>query len=148
MKGCGATNNKGPSGISVGSGSVVTDCAATSNTSSAAASAGIRTDSGRTVIDCTSSSNTSSVVATPTTGMGFDLGGGSMIRGCVAYRNKGDGIRIADNGTARDNQCTSNGNYEGGVGTGAGIYAAGSDIRIEANNVTDNDRGGPLPLAI
>jgi parallel beta-helix repeat protein len=138
VKGCVANFNKGSSGISVGQNSIVVDCSALSNTSTLATSAGITTSTGCSVLNCTSANNASTAALTPTTGMGFGLGAGSMIRGCVAWANKGNGIRISASSIARDNQCDSNGN---GPGIGAGIQASSTDNRIEGNNVTNNDRG-------
>ena len=146
-RGCAATFNLGGFGILASQQTNLIDCLSSGNSSSAAISGGISAGSGSILINCTASNNTSSAVASATTGMGFTLGIGSMIRNCVASTNKGDGIRLTDNGTARDNQCDGNGSDLGGAGTGAGIYANGSDIRIEGNNVTDNDRGIQTVLA-
>jgi parallel beta-helix repeat protein len=74
---------------------------------------------------------------TPTTGMGFDIGGGSTIQGCTAGLNQGDGINILSDTVSRDNTCDSNGLG----GDGAGIHATSGANRIEGNNVVNNDRG-------
>jgi parallel beta-helix repeat protein len=112
-------------------------CAAFSNTSSSGESAGIKVGEGCTVVDSTSHSNISTAPSTSSTGMGFDLSLGSTIRGCTASNNEGNGIRLSSDCIAVQNLCDGNGNN----GDGAGIHAAGSDTRIEGNNVTDNDRG-------
>jgi parallel beta-helix repeat protein len=62
--------------------------------------------------------------------VGFELAEGSIIDGCTASGNRGSGISLLRDTVARDNTCDSNG--------AAGIYAAGTDNRIEGNNVTDN----------
>jgi parallel beta-helix repeat protein len=135
--GCTAAFNKQSAGITTSNGCSVIHCAAFSNTSSSGESAGIRVGEGCTVVDSTSHNNISSAPSTSSTGMGFDLGPGSTIRGCTASMNEGNGIRLSSDCIAVQNLCDSNGNN----GDGAGIHASSSDARIEGNNVTDNDRG-------
>jgi len=59
------------------------------------------------------------------------------VTGCTASFNNGDGIEVFSNCRVTDNTCAFNGNG----GNGAGIYATGSDNRIEGNNCTGADRG-------
>jgi len=135
---CSAHSNTTDYGINAGAGSSLTNCSAYNNTGTGAISAGIGTGVGCTISHCSANSNTSTA-STPTftTGMGFDLGSGNIIRGCTASSNKGDGINVGSDTVVRDNIADSNGN----TGNGAGIHATSSDNRIEDNNVTDNDRG-------
>ena len=140
---CTAINNTGLVGINVAAGSSLTNCSAGINTSAAASSAGIRTGTGCTITHCSARSNTSTATASPSTGMGFDVGESSTIQGCTALFNRGDGITLAHDSVARGNTCDSNGN----TGEGAGIHATGSDNRIEGNNVTENDRGIDVDVA-
>jgi parallel beta-helix repeat protein len=76
--------------------------------------------------------------------MGFDVGPTSNIEGCMATNNEGDGINLSNDTLARANTCSTNGTFGG---DGAGIHATSSDNRIEANNVTDNDRGIDVDVA-
>jgi len=78
------------------SGSTLTNCAASANTSSAGTSAGIRTGSGCTISRCAAYNNSSTAASSPTTGMGFSVPFGSTIENCTAFSNEGDGINIAD----------------------------------------------------
>jgi parallel beta-helix repeat protein len=71
--------------------------------------------------------------------VGIQVGDGSTVKKCTARRNSGDGILVSTN-------CVVSGNACQGTGTGdladtAGIRATGSGNRIEANHITDNDRG-------
>ncbi len=141
---CSVYSNTVTHGIWALAGSSLANCSAGQNTSSASSSAGIRTGSGCAITHCTASRNTSTAAtSTPTTGMGFDVGGNSTIQSCTASLNEGDGINVSADAVVRDNTCDSNGFN----GDGAGIHATSSDNRIEGNNVTDNDRGIDVVLA-
>lgn len=138
LSNCTAHNNTTTYGIFADTASTLINCTATANTSAASVSAGIGTNPGCTIVHCTSSINLSSAgTSTPTSGMGFDVGLGSTIQNCTARANRGDGIRINSDTAVSKNCCVSNGNG----GDGAGIHSISSDNRIEANHVTDNDRG-------
>jgi parallel beta-helix repeat protein len=134
---CTAYNNIAAYGISAGLGSSLTNCSASSNFSAASRSGGIETSSGCTITHCTAFFNFSTATATPTTGMGFDVGSGSTIQNCTANGNRGDGIRVPNLCFVRENTSTSNGSG----GDAAGIHSTGARNRIEGNNVTNNDRG-------
>jgi hypothetical protein len=136
---CTASNNTAIYGISANIGSVLINCTACNNNSSASTSAGFGASIGScTITHCSAYGNTSTAASTSTTGMGFYVTDRSMIQGCTANFNQGDGINIGSNTVVRDNNCYSNG-YS--TGDGAGIHATGSANRIEGNNVTANDRG-------
>lgn len=137
ITGCTASNNTTPRGIYLSDGSNASNCTAYKNTSTTGSSSGIEADSGCTVVGCASFDNTSTATASYATGTGFDIGSGSIIRGCTARNNRGDGIRVLSGGVVIDNVCTGNGNS----GDGAGIHATGIAARIEGNHVYNNDRG-------
>ena len=139
---CSATGNIGTFGISAGIGSSLANCSAQNNTSPETVSAGIVANQGSTVTGCTSRSNLSTAgTLSPTTGMGFFLGAGSTVQNCTAHSNKGDGINVPNGCLVRENHCEFNGLFAPPAGDGAGIHATGSDNRIEANNVSNSDRG-------
>jgi hypothetical protein len=82
----------------------------------------------------------SAVISSCTAGNNNDHGI-SVTRGrvsnCTAIENYGQGITTTNNSLIYGNVCATN----GFSGDGAGIYASGTENRIEANNVTANDRG-------
>ena len=140
LSNCVAYNNSVSSGILAEYGSSLTNCSALLNNSTAATSAGITTETACTVTSCTAASNfTVGATHTASTGMGFNLANGNLIQNCTAATNSGDGIRLSDDSVARDNNCYKNGNN--GTGDAAGIHSTAGKNRIEANNVTGNDRG-------
>jgi parallel beta-helix repeat protein len=104
------------------------------------ASYGIYVEQSSTVLSCTSASNTTRFGGTPTgvNGAGIFAGPDSRVQDCTVTGNKGDGIRVTSTATVSGNHCEGNG---ASTGSGAGIRAAGGDNRIEANNVSGNDRG-------
>jgi parallel beta-helix repeat protein len=118
---------------------------------------GIATGGRCTIVECTSTYNTSYGIYTTYNGAvaqacttsrngsdGIRLEGiGSTVRNCTCSLNNGHGIYIATSGLATGNNCRENG-Y--GVPICAGIYAYGANIRVEANNVTNNDYGIQVPL--
>jgi len=63
---------------------------------------------------------------------------GCTISDCTVTQNTGDGIEVNEDCRVVGNTCEENGRN---TGSGAGIYATGSDNRIEGNAVTDCDRG-------
>jgi len=117
---------------------------------------GIATGGRCTIVECTSTYNTGYGIYTMYNGAvaqacttsrngsdGIRLEGvGSTARNCTCSLNSGHGIYIATSGLATGNNCRENG-Y--GAPTGAGIYASGANIRLEANNVTNNDKGIQVP---
>jgi hypothetical protein len=142
---CSATFNTSTFGIFVGSGSSLINCASFNNSSSSTTSGGFQTGINCTVTHCSARNNGSTAGSfTGTTGIGFDLGGGSTIQGCLAGVNKGDGIRVLANSTARENTCDTNGVS---TGDGAGIHVTGGNNRIESNNAISNDRGYDVDAA-
>ena len=137
LSNCAAFQNTSQYGIYAARATLIA-CSAYGNTSSSATSAGIATDWGSTVSHCTATFNTSTAgSATTTTGIGFQLGSSSTIQNCTACLNKGDGIRLAGDDSARGNTSEQN----GVSGDGAGIHAVGSGSRIDDNLVGQNTRG-------
>ena len=133
---CSADDNDTDFGIFAESASTLHNCSAFRNTGGAAVSAGIGTGIASTISNCSSRNNDTSAIFSSTTGSGFNVGAGSSIQDCAAYSNRGAGICVNGESSARDNQSSGN-----GTGDGAGIYVTGSDNRIDSNNVTGNDRG-------
>ena len=135
---CSAYSNTCAIGIFADSGSALTHCTAFLNIGTTPTSSGIATANNSTITACTASANISNAATrTPTTGIGFDLGGGSTIQECTASSNRGDGIRLSSSSLARKNDSSSNGSS----GDGAGIHVRKSENRIEGNNVVGNSRG-------
>jgi parallel beta-helix repeat protein len=143
--GCSSRNNSSY-GVYVAQGSAVTDCCAFQNdddgfhdggtgcvftrcTAEFNAEAGINALNGAVIRECVALNNsTHGVLAGP----------GSEISNCSATSNTLDGIRASTGSTIRDNVCKGNG---AGAGDGAGITTLGSNVRIEGNNCSSNDRG-------
>jgi parallel beta-helix repeat protein len=121
--GCTAREN-GDDGIHLNSGGLVQGCTVEDNTDD-----GIATGTGCTITQCKSSSNG---------GDGIDATTTASISECLAYANTLNGIEFSSDSRVVGNTCDSNGV---GGGDGAGLHTTGSDSRVEANNVTDNDRG-------
>ncbi len=149
ITGCSAAFNGG-TGISTTSGGTITRCSAAGNTSN-----GIAAGSGSTITGCSAFDNTANGISTSggstITGCsaslnrarGISTANGSTIIGCLANRNSGNGIAVTTNCLVLANTCQANGN----IGDGAGIHATASDNRIEGNNCTDNDRGIDVDVA-
>lgn len=136
---CVASGNQVTAGIRAGNGSTIVDCTAYQNVSSASVSAGIYAQFKCQVQRCVANENTSSASpATSETGIGITAGAGSLVEDCAANDNRGDGISVGNDSTVRNNNCDGNGI---GTGNGAGVHALAQRVRIENNNVTDNDRG-------
>jgi len=135
---CSAYGNQSLAGISTGTGCTVTHCTATANTSAGVFSAGILTGASCLVVSCTATSNLNTN-GTPTTqtGAGIIVGTRCAVHGCSVSGNKGDGINAISDCIISDNAAAANGNG----GDGAGIHVTSNSNRIEANNVTSNDRG-------
>lgn len=89
---------------------------------------GIVADNGSMITDSTARNNGDD---------GIYAGSGCTVRRCTARGNTEDGIQVSGDCTVAANTC----NYNGNGDDGAGIYAIGTDNRIEDNLVTDNDRG-------
>ena len=133
VNGSSASEN-GNNGISVGQGCTVVHCEAYGNE--------VR---GITVSDSGTSTVISHSIAANNSGVGFyALNGNVAISNCIAHLNASDGILVGSDSFIRDNLCDANG-YD--VGSGAGIYIVGGGNRIEANNITDNDRGIDVDVA-
>ena len=148
---CIARSNTAANGILVGSGSALnksnasantatygilasfacalSECTTSSNTSAASVSAGIGTSPGCVISRCSSYFNRTTATNTNTTGMGFDVGSGSIIQDSTAANNPGDGINISNDTFCRNNNASGNGQ----VNSAAGIHATSSDNRIEGN---------------
>lgn len=160
---CGSYSNSG-FGITVGSDSTVHACNAVSNTSD-----GISGTTSCSVTNCTanssgnagisfSGSSITNCTASANTGNGINNGGGGTVHACTANDNDGHGINmgagtvsnctvrvntrsgiiVSDSCIVLNNACSANGLL---TGDGAGIFATGSDNRIEGNNCFFADRG-------
>ncbi|MDP1661324.1 MAG: right-handed parallel beta-helix repeat-containing protein [Phycisphaerales bacterium] len=145
VEGVRASGNGG-SGISVGSGTTVSNCTAYQNTGHGISSGAL----GITVSNCTAYQNTghgissagsgstvSNCTAYQNTGNGISVGSGSTVADCIARISTLNGIVCASACIIRGNTCSNNGSG----GDGAGIHAFGNDNRIEGNNCTGADRG-------
>ncbi len=128
-------------------------CTLTGNTASQNYDIGIRTGQGCTLTANTAYDNndtgiqagTNSTVTANTSchnnGAGSDgisTAGSCRLTNNTACYNDGDGINFTSFCTVIGNTCDHNGYL---TADGAGIHATGNRNRIEANNVTDNDRG-------
>lgn len=133
-------------GFMVGNGAIMTGCTSGQNTAE-----GVVAGTGSTITGCSSRANildgfrldygctiTSSSAAFNGRDGFFASGSGVSIRGCTAEANTIDGIRALSDCVIKDNTCDSNG-Y--GSGDGAGIHTLGTHNRVEANHVSDSDRG-------
>lgn len=134
---CTASNNTTNFGIYADAGSTLTNCNAIGNIGTDVSSVGIATGTGCTITASTAYSNWTNSTPSPSTGMGFYVGGANTIQGCTAANNRGNGIGLIGYSTARGNMCYGNGSS----GNGAGIHATSTSNRIEGNNVLNNDRG-------
>lgn len=99
-------------------------CDASQNTGS-----GFALTDGAAAIKCSGSRNSMD---------GFALDMRSAVRESTAWFNGANGIRAVSSCMIVANHCVSNGTASA---DGAGIRLTGSDNRVEANNVTDNDHG-------
>ena len=123
VSGCTARSN-GQDGIETLGICTVTGCSSTFNTGD-----GITAAAGSTVTGCSASSNGDD---------GIVGGDGCIITGNALSLNTGDGIQVSNDSQVSNNNCDGNG---AGAAIAAGILATGGDNTIEANNLTDNDRG-------
>jgi len=132
---CTASGNLGQYGLVANPGAVVSHCSVCHNTSNQAISAGILAG-GATITDCIVNNNTSTAsTLTATTGMGIYVNGtDTVIKGCNASGNKGDGIYVAS-------RCQVTGNLCGDNAT-AGVHATGTENRINDNQVDHNGAVG------
>ncbi len=119
---CSAENNS-TFGIVAADFSAIAGCTAAANGSN-----GIEAGNSVTVSGCSSYDNT---------GHGITAASGCEVTGCTSRFNSTHGIRVVSNCAVRENTSTSNGT----VGPGSGIFALGSDNRIDGNHCTDNDVG-------
>lgn len=92
-------------------------------------SQGIQASNGCTVIGNTVDQNGD---------IGIDVGYGSTVKDNTCRINADHGIQITTDSLVINNTCDGNGQS---TADGAGIQATNTDNRIEANHVTDNDRG-------
>ena len=149
IRSCAVYNNSSQ-GISLNNG-LVENCAADANIT------GIQGGAGTAVTACTARVNAANGIVVSGASIvngcsSFGNGGDGIlsngttitIAGCIASGNVGDGIQASGDCTLRENTCSANGS---GPSDGAGIHVTGSDNRIEANQVTDNDRGIDVDLA-
>ena len=137
IEGCSSTFNGSQGdviyGIYADRGGVVKSCSSSQNSCNGPTGYGIFGGHGAKISDCTAFANSS---LTNGAGIGVEVGG--SIIDCNSSQNARDGI-ICDSGNiVRGNTCDLNGRLSG---DGAGIHVYGVDNRIEANQVTENDRG-------
>ena len=91
---------------------------------------GLSVGFGSTVTNCTASDNG---------GSGIFATGGSTVTNCTVRSNTGDGIQVSWSCRVVGNTCIGSGFPS--ILAGAGIHVTGRENRIEANNITGNDRG-------
>ena len=106
-------SDNGANGLTIGSGSLVTQCTATGNGSN-----GIGTSHGCTVVDCTARDNTSS---------GFLVGNGSTVQNCSAFSNDNDGISTFAGCTVIG--CTAAENSDDGIELNSGCTVRNCSAR-------------------
>jgi parallel beta-helix repeat protein len=119
----------GGTGIDGGNQSIIRDCAAESNGSN-----GITVHSASRVSGCSVRANNRD---------GIYAASSSVVSGNTAVNNERYGIRVGSGCHVIANTCSYNGTLSsaGGAGIHVDSYVGGSRTRIEANHVTDNDRG-------
>jgi parallel beta-helix repeat protein len=108
-------------------GCLIKDCNLSGNSTN-----GIIAGGGTTVRDCTIANNGVGIAATEST-----------IAGCTVTFNNFDGIDATNNTQVVDNNCAHNGQ----AGVGDGIVLAGSNNRVEGNNVAQNHYGIRVAVA-
>ncbi|MFN0135450.1 MAG: hypothetical protein ACKVS9_04945 [Phycisphaerae bacterium] len=127
---CVAANNS-LTGLGVGDGSIVENCAARNNGHS-----GFEFDGRGSFTHCTAAGNAT---------WGITFVEMAVITGCSCTFNGRDGIRTAGSGSViKNNTCGSNGSA---VIDGAGIAVEGPDNRVEGNNCIGNDVGIRVTVA-
>ena len=144
IENCVAISNTG-NGFTIGSGAVIRNCSAKSN-----GAIGIEAFNGATVLDCHVLSNVQKGISLPQGGAvrrctaqantlaGIDVNASGHVEGNTCISNLGDGISVNENALVIGNHCAGNG--AGGY-VGSGVHVFGSDNRIEANMLLNNDRG-------
>jgi hypothetical protein len=138
---CSATNNNPARyGIFVGPGGSLTNGASYSNVVSQGINpAAIGASSGAVVVDSTAGSNNAGGSSAYDKGVGFFLGGLSIVQQCNARSNTGAGILLGvSRSIARANNVVAN-NPSSGLPSGISLLPNSSFNRIEGNNVTDNE---------
>jgi hypothetical protein len=137
LNNCSANSNAAVSGIAAGFGNSLVNCSAGNNTSTAGMSVGISASFNSSITNCTCFNNTTPASPTNSTAMGFNLTTDSVIQGCSASNNLGDGIRVGSHCTVLRNMVVAN--IVGAAG--AGIHATAGGNRIEGNNLVINPTG-------
>lgn len=145
-------NDNGGDGCSTGSGCNITQCTASGNTANGFVSLNSSTATGCNYSICTASNNgnhgifacsgsTITACATSFNAVdGINAVFGCVITNCSSRANTGDGIEVSSDCHVFKNACDGNG-QAAGDGAGIHVIASAGDTRVEANNVTDNDRG-------
>ena len=135
----------GGGGLRIGAGCIATHCSVT-----ASGSWGIEAGDGSTVKDCTAFANFNdgivgargvSIIGCTVRGnsrYGIDVNDGSTVSGCTVTSNGLHGIQVTLACRVTENLCHKNGV---GVAGAAGILVSSSFNRIEANQVSGNNRG-------
>jgi parallel beta-helix repeat protein len=136
---CSAYDNRGGFAIYADIGSVISECSVYNNESTQSPGGGISIGNGGQVVACAVRSTTTTNEPVASDGaIGIYAFHSAVVRDCTAVDNMGDGIRVGSRGLIVGNLCAGNGS---GAGDGAGIHATSSRNRIEANDLTFNDRG-------
>jgi parallel beta-helix repeat protein len=122
-------------GFLVGDACLLRSCLAHGNSGTGALSGGFSL-SGSAAYDCVAEANSTTVTVTKTTGVGFrgDASDGTLIEGCSARLNTGDGFTIATGSTV--SRCHA---YNNGF---AGVRATGSNNIIANNEAISNGASG------
>jgi parallel beta-helix repeat protein len=118
--------DNGNTGLHVAMGGMVIDSVATGN-----GGTGISTGRDTLVLNCVSEGND----------LGFNLGTGAFIRGCVARGSNLRGIDIGNSTFVLDNNVYSNGAGASDPSTAGGIHGHNVFARIEGNRLEDNVNG-------
>ena len=117
------TRTNGTLGLRIGDKAAATDCTSVSN-----GTIGIFAGFDSRVERCSAIANEGSGISTKY----------SIVSGCSANLNIGNGIEVTSACLVVGNACLSNG---ASGGNAAGILVTSADNRIEGNNCTDSDRG-------
>lgn len=117
------TRQNGTLGLRIGDGAAATDCTSVSN-----GTVGISAGFDSRVERCSATANAGSGISARY----------SIVSGCTANLNIGNGIEVSSACLVVGNTCSSNG---ASGGNAAGILVSSLDNRIEGNNCTDSDRG-------
>ena len=138
VQNCTASGNAGSYAILASRRSIVHGCTASYNESRTSGfSGGIYANDGSIIFDCNSFHNSNTNEAMSSLGMGI-YGEATLIKNCTTAENEGNGIRLNTGSAGIENQCNQNGLYGG---SGSGIVSENDGVRIEGNQLSNNDYG-------